>query len=67
MKVDVIVVQSGEATQATQQATKIIPIVMSLVMDPVGSGIVASLARPGGETSQEPPIWPLTWSGSSWS
>ncbi len=47
LKVDVIVAQSGAATQATQQATRTIPIVMSLVMDPVGSGLVASLARPG--------------------
>src|SRR5437870_5662154 len=48
LKVDVIVAQSGEATQATRQATRTVPIIMSLVMDPVGSGLVASLARPGG-------------------
>jgi putative tryptophan/tyrosine transport system substrate-binding protein len=47
-KVDVIVAMSGAATQAAQQATRTIPIVMSLVNDPVGSGLVASLARPGG-------------------
>jgi putative ABC transport system substrate-binding protein len=47
-KVDVIVAMSGAATQAAQQATRTIPIVMSLVADPVGSGLVASLARPGG-------------------
>jgi len=46
LKVDVIVAQSGEATKATKQATRTIPIVMSMVMDPVGSGIVASLAHP---------------------
>src|SRR5215510_13785611 len=46
-KVDVIVAQSGEATKAVQAATRTIPIVMSMVMDPVGSGIVPSLARPG--------------------
>jgi len=51
LKVDVIVAQSGEATQATQRVTKTIPIVMSLVMDPVGSGIVASLAHPGGNVT----------------
>jgi putative ABC transport system substrate-binding protein len=48
LKVDVIVAQSGGATQAAQQATHTIPVVMSLVNDPVGSGFVTSLARPGG-------------------
>src|SRR5713101_3264515 len=48
-KVNVIVAQSGAATQAAQQATRTIPIVMSLVLDPVGIGLVPSLARPGGE------------------
>src|SRR5262245_19632024 len=47
-KVDVIVAWSGQATKAAQEATRTIPIVMSLVNDPVGSGLVASLARPGG-------------------
>ncbi len=50
-KVDVIVVGSGAATQAAQQATRTIPIVMSTVADPVGSGLVASLARPGGNVT----------------
>jgi len=50
-KVDVIVAQSGAATKAVQQATRTIPIVMSLVNDPVGSGFVASLARPGGNVT----------------
>jgi len=51
LKMDVIVAMSGAATQATQQATRTVPIVMSLVMDPVGSGLVASLARPGGNVT----------------
>jgi putative ABC transport system substrate-binding protein len=51
LKVDVIVAQGGTATQAAQQATRTIPIVMSLVLDPVGSGIVPSLARPGGNVT----------------
>jgi len=51
LKVDVLVTQSGEATKAAQAATKTIPIVMSMVMDPVGSGIVSSLARPGGNVT----------------
>ena len=48
-KVDVIVAWSGPATKAAQEATRTIPIVMVLVNDPVGSGLVASLARPRGE------------------
>jgi len=50
-KVDVIVAASGAATRAVQQTTRTIPIVMSLVSDPVGSGLVASLARPGGNVT----------------
>jgi putative tryptophan/tyrosine transport system substrate-binding protein len=48
VKANVIVAVGGAATQAVQQATKTIPIVMSTVIDPVGSGLVASLARPQG-------------------
>ena len=51
LKVDVIVPVGGAATQAVQQATRTIPIVMSVVIDPVGSGLVASLARPGGNVT----------------
>jgi putative ABC transport system substrate-binding protein len=50
-KVDIIVAETGAATRAAQQATRTIPIVMSLVNDPVGSGLVASLARPGGNVT----------------
>ena len=50
-KVDVILAMSGVATQAAQQATRTTPIVMSQVADPVGSGLVASLARPGGNVT----------------
>jgi putative ABC transport system substrate-binding protein len=48
LKVDVIVASGGAATQAVKQATRTIPIVMSVVIDPVGSGLVPSLAHPGG-------------------
>src|SRR4029450_3359005 len=51
LKVDVIVAHGGAATQAAQQATRTIPIVMSLVLDPVRSGLVPSLARPGGNVT----------------
>jgi ABC-type uncharacterized transport system substrate-binding protein len=50
-KVDVIVVQSTPAAQAAQRATSTIPIVMATVADPVGSGLVASLAHPGGNVT----------------
>ena len=46
-KVDVIVVDGTLATQVLKRATSTIPIVMALVADPVGSGLVASLAHPG--------------------
>jgi putative ABC transport system substrate-binding protein len=48
LKVDVIVTSGPTATRAAKQATVTIPIVMAQDADPVGSGFVASLARPGG-------------------
>jgi putative ABC transport system substrate-binding protein len=48
LKVDVIVTNGPYSTRAAKQATVTIPIVMAAVGDPVGDGIVASLARPGG-------------------
>jgi putative tryptophan/tyrosine transport system substrate-binding protein len=62
--VDVIVTVGGAATKATQHATGTLPIVMSVVIDPVGSGLVSSLAHPGG-TSRGCRSWPLTWLGNS--
>ena len=47
-KLDVIVVDGVRATRAAKQATSTIPIVMALVGDPVGSGLVTNLAHPGG-------------------
>ncbi len=46
--VDIIVVTSTEAALAAKQATSAIPIVMVSIGDPVGTGLVISLARPGG-------------------
>jgi putative ABC transport system substrate-binding protein len=48
LNVDVIVTGGGPATRSAKEATKTIPIVMALDDDPVASGFVASLARPGG-------------------
>ena len=45
---DVIVTSANDATLAAKQATAQIPIVMTNVFDPVGQGIVPSLAHPGG-------------------
>ncbi len=49
-KVDVIVT-SGSAVPAAKQATSSIPIVFGVANDPIGSGLVASLARPGGNVT----------------
>jgi putative ABC transport system substrate-binding protein len=51
LKVDVIVLGTPAAVRPVQQATRTIPIVMAYSVDPVGSGFVASLARPGGNTT----------------
>src|SRR5262247_3392901 len=51
LKVDLIVVTSSRAARATKSATTTIPIVMTNTADPVGEGLVASLARPGGNVT----------------
>jgi putative tryptophan/tyrosine transport system substrate-binding protein len=51
LKVDVIVTWFTPPTQAAKQATRQIPIVMADAGDPVGMGLVASLARPGGNVT----------------
>ena len=55
LKVDVIVTTGGvPATRAAKRATSTIPIVMADAGDPVGTGLVASLARPGGTSRGYP-------------
>ena len=51
LKVDVIVAQGTPSVIAAKQATSVIPIVFAAVGDPVGSGLVASLSRPGGNVT----------------
>ena len=57
---DVIVVSGGTSTRAAMNATQRVPIVMTFVSDAVETGLVASLARPGGNitglTTQAPEL-----------
>ena len=48
LKVDIIITGGPPATRAAKEATSTIPIVMTFDPDPVGSGFIANLARPGG-------------------
>jgi ABC-type uncharacterized transport system substrate-binding protein len=48
LQVDVIVTQGTPAARAAKNATRTIPIVMAIAGDPIGSGLIASLSRPGG-------------------
>src|SRR6516225_6716788 len=51
LNVDVIVTVDTPPTQAAKQATSTIPIVVAVSADPVGAGLVSSLAHPGGNTT----------------
>jgi putative tryptophan/tyrosine transport system substrate-binding protein len=50
-KVDIIVTYATPAIAAAKEATSVIPIVFAAAADPVGTGLVASLARPGGNVT----------------
>jgi putative tryptophan/tyrosine transport system substrate-binding protein len=60
LKVDVILTHNTPPVLAAKQATSVIPIVFATAADPVGTGVVASLARPGGNvtglSSQTPDV-----------
>ena len=51
LKVDVIVTTGTQATAAAKRATSVTPIVMALSGDAVGTGLIGSLARPGGNVT----------------
>src|SRR5262249_44257164 len=51
LKVDLIVSEGTQGVTAARNATQTIPIVMITVRDPVGTGLIASLARPGGNVT----------------
>src|SRR6266849_5180374 len=60
LKVDIIIVITTPAALAVKSATKTIPIVFPTAIDPVGAGVISSLARPGGNitglTTQSPDL-----------
>ena len=63
--VDLIFTSQEAATQAAKDATESVPIVFTLVGDPVGAGIVGKLAQPGGNVTEcrvsRPSSWPSVW------
>jgi putative tryptophan/tyrosine transport system substrate-binding protein len=59
LKVDVLVAASTQAVEAAKRSTKTIPIVFPVTFDPVESGFVVSLARPGGNLTGLSPLNPV--------
>jgi putative ABC transport system substrate-binding protein len=62
LKVDIIIATSTPAALAAKRVTQSIPIVVPVMGDPIGSGLVIGLARPGGNltglTNLAPELWP---------
>jgi hypothetical protein len=67
LKVDLIVTTTTTGALAAKRATTEIPIVFSMVSDPVASGLVASLARPGGNATGWSNILPEASGTGPWS
>jgi putative ABC transport system substrate-binding protein len=61
LKVDIIVAPASQNVLAAKQATRTIPIVMMSHPDPVGMGLVPSLARPGGNVTGLSALSPEMW------
>jgi ABC-type uncharacterized transport system substrate-binding protein len=66
LKPDIILATSNSAIQAAKNATKSIPIVMAFSDDPVALGLVASLARPGGNVTGVTLTAAVPWLPSEW-
>src|SRR5262245_47334123 len=58
LKVDVIFTHGTPATILVKQTTSLIPIVFTVVGDPIGTGVVATLARPGGNVTGQSSLTP---------
>jgi len=59
-KVDIILAENPQAIRPVQEANSTIPIIMAISTDPVGTGIIAKLAHPGGNiTGRQPTVTPF--------